>query len=276
MSGVSKFSVWSSSALRYGVVEPPGEHVDGAVVVDGAEDVVEVDGAVEEVPGDVALEGAQEGVDAHHVLAGRPRDVGEVLVAAEVEAAEVELAVALGVGLRTRLDLGHRWSLMWCRPCRLRGRAGQLRQISAQRSMVSSPWMVCSRITPGAGGDEAVRGVGREQRHVTPAQHDPTHRPARPARRRRRPNPFLSAGASGVVELDQLDRDLAVQAQRELVVGARPPLARPLGADHLEHVLHVLADGDLLPRLGVRGDLEDVREGVVLGLVVDDVDAALV
>ena len=77
--------------LAVRLVEPAGEHVDGAVVVDGAEDVVEVDGAVEEVPGDVALQRAQERVDAHHVLAGRPRDVGEVLVAAEVEAAEVEL-----------------------------------------------------------------------------------------------------------------------------------------------------------------------------------------
>ena len=93
--------------MRYGVVEPAGEHVDRAVVVDGAEDVVEVDGAVEEVPGDVALQGTQERVDAHHVPTGRPRDVGEVLVAAEVEAAEVELLVAVGVG-SGGLDLDQR------------------------------------------------------------------------------------------------------------------------------------------------------------------------
>ena len=106
--------------LAVRVVVPAGEHVDGAVVVDGAEDVVEVDGAVEEVPGDVALQGAQERVDAHHVAAGRPRDVGEVLVAPEVEPAEVELLVAVGVG-PGGLDVDQRVA-HWCIPivsCRL-------------------------------------------------------------------------------------------------------------------------------------------------------------
>ena len=74
--------------LAVGVVVAAGEHVDGAVVVDGAEHGVEVDGAVEEVPGDVALQRAQERVDAHHVAAGGPGDVGEVLVAAEAEPAD--------------------------------------------------------------------------------------------------------------------------------------------------------------------------------------------
>ncbi len=83
--------------LAVRVVEPPGEHVDGAVVVDGAEHAVEVDGAVEEVPGNVALQGAKEHIDAQHVLAGRPGDVHEVLVAREVEGAKAELAVPLGV-----------------------------------------------------------------------------------------------------------------------------------------------------------------------------------
>ena len=97
--------------LAVRVVEPPGEHVDGAVVVHRAEHVVEVDRAVEEVPGDVALQGTQERVDAGDVLAGRPGDVGEVLVAAEAERAEGELAVAVLVR-RRRLDVGHRHGLV--------------------------------------------------------------------------------------------------------------------------------------------------------------------
>ena len=41
-------------AAAVGLVEQPDEHLDGAVVVHGAEDVVEVHGAVEEAPRDVA------------------------------------------------------------------------------------------------------------------------------------------------------------------------------------------------------------------------------
>ena len=97
--------------LAVGVVVTAGEHVDGAVVVDGAEHAVEVDGAVEEVPRDVALQRAQERVDAEHVLAGGPGDVDEVLVAGEVERAEGELAVALRVRGRS---IGRRsWSCQW-------------------------------------------------------------------------------------------------------------------------------------------------------------------
>jgi hypothetical protein len=74
-------------------------------VVDGADHPVEVDDAVEELPGDVALERLEEGVGAHHVPAGGPVDVHEVVVAAELELAEPEAQVALGVAL-DRLDLG--------------------------------------------------------------------------------------------------------------------------------------------------------------------------
>ena len=74
--------------LAVGVVVAAGEEVDGAVVVDRADHGVEVDRAVEEVPRHVALQRAQEDVDAHHVAAGRPGDVGEELVAAEAEAAD--------------------------------------------------------------------------------------------------------------------------------------------------------------------------------------------
>ena len=125
--------------LAVSVVETAGEHVDGAVVVDGAEHAVEVDGAVEEVPGDIALQRAQEHIGTHHVLAGRPGDVHEVLVAGEVERTETELAVALGVGIG-RLDVGQ---------CHV-SCSFQLKQMSAQRSIVSSPRMVCSKMTLGA------------------------------------------------------------------------------------------------------------------------------
>ena len=73
------------------------------IVVDGADHVVEVDPAVEEAPGDIAHQCAQVRADVHrvaHRLAGLggPADVGEVLVAAEGEAAELEIAVAVRVG----------------------------------------------------------------------------------------------------------------------------------------------------------------------------------
>jgi hypothetical protein len=78
-----------------------------------------------------------------------------------------------------------------------------------------------------------------------------------------------------LVELDQLDADRAVHHEGELVVGGRAPVGGSLGADDLEHVLLVLGDGHLLPRLGVGPDLEHVGERVVVGLVVDRLDAAL-
>jgi hypothetical protein len=80
----------------------------------------------------------------------------------------------------------------------------------------------------------------------------------------------------GIVELEQSDLDLAVHDQRELVVRGRPPAGGALGANGLDHVLDVLADRDLLVGLGLAGHLEDVGEDVVLGVVVDDLDAALV
>jgi hypothetical protein len=77
-----------------GLVEQADEHLHGPVVVDGAEDGVEVDGAVEETPGDVAHQRRQEGVDRHDVAAARVPDVREVLVARERELPDGELAIA--------------------------------------------------------------------------------------------------------------------------------------------------------------------------------------
>ena len=69
----------------------------------------------------------------------------EVLVACEVERAEAELAIALGVRIG-RLNVGQchvEFLLLMWHGC-------QLKQISAQRSMVSSPRMVCNKMTLGA------------------------------------------------------------------------------------------------------------------------------
>src|SRR5262249_25791195 len=71
------------------VVETP-EHIDGAIMIGRAEDLVEVYRAVEEVPGDVAHQRAQKSVDRDSVRAARPGDVCEVLVAFEIELAERE------------------------------------------------------------------------------------------------------------------------------------------------------------------------------------------
>src|SRR5690606_33429947 len=114
-----------------------GENIDRAVVVGRAEDVVEEDPAVEEAPADVAHHGAQEAVDLDDVAALRPGDVGEVLVAAELEAAEAEARIAgVGIGpglLHFRVHDGH---------C-----ASPSVQISFQRLTVTGPsavWMIAT------------------------------------------------------------------------------------------------------------------------------------
>ena len=181
--------------LAVGVVEPPGEHVDRAVVVDGAEHAVEVDRAVEEVPRHVALQRAQEHVDAEHVLAGRPGDVHEVLVAAEVERAEDELAVALGVGLG-RLNVGHghvggplRRRLVSAQADVGPALDGVVAEDGLQQDDARAPWRSCDRrrwraAAPGA------RCAGR----CGPSS-------CRPARHRRATEPSLSAGTAGASSL---------------------------------------------------------------------------
>src|SRR5215475_1523839 len=47
-------------------------------------------------------------------------------------------------------------------------------------------------------------------------------------------------------QLDQFDFDLAVHAQRELVVGTGKPRRTAFGPHHLLHVLEILADNDTL------------------------------
>src|SRR5258708_30428378 len=48
-----------------------------------------------------------------------------------------------------------------------------------------------------------------------------------------------------------------------------------LQPDSLEHIPEILRNSDLLERLGVGGDFEDVGEGIVLRVIVDDLDPAL-
>src|ERR1019366_2545996 len=79
--------------------EAPGEQVHVAVVVERADDRVEVDRAVKEVPGYVAHERLEKGLDGGHVTSGGPFDVHEVLVAFELESAHSEGPVAELVGL---------------------------------------------------------------------------------------------------------------------------------------------------------------------------------
>ncbi len=146
--------------------------------------------------------------------------------------------------------------------------------MSAQRSIVSSPRHVCCSSTDVARRLEAVRRPARQQGHVAAPDAHVAHlladRVAVDGDRS-----LLAGGRQRRRQLDEAHRDVAVHAQHRLVVVARPPSRRALGADRLEHVLLVLADGDLLVRRRHPGDLEDVGEGVVLGVVVDDLDRAL-
>ena len=254
--------------LAVAVVVAAGEQVDGAVVVDRADDVVEVDGAVEEVPRTVALQGPQEVVDAQHVAARRPRDVGEVLVTAEREPAERELPVAELVGLgrlhrRIRPDqsLDLPFARLMTGRCRPSARWCRRRDTSAAAGPTAAP--------PRSG-----RPSPRQQRHVAATGCGRAHlRAVRFAVDGDRP--VLAGRGQRRGQLDQADGHVAVHAQHRLVVVARPPARRALGTDRLDDVLLVLADGDLLVRRRHAGDLEHVGERVVLGVVVDDLDRAL-
>jgi hypothetical protein len=80
---------------------------------------------------------------------------------------------------------------------------------------------------------------------------------------------------SRAVESQEPDLDLPVHDERELVLRGCAPARGAFRADGLDHVFDVLADGNLLVRASLRGHLEDVREDVIPGIVVDDLDAAL-
>src|SRR4029077_10102708 len=61
------------------------EHVNFAIEVGRAEDLVEIDSAVEEAPGNVAHEGAEETIHRQGVEPLRRVDMGEILVTLEIE-----------------------------------------------------------------------------------------------------------------------------------------------------------------------------------------------
>src|SRR5262245_4220537 len=69
--------------------------------------------------------------------------------------------------------------------------------------------------------------------------------------------------------------NFAIHAQRRFVVGRREPRGISLGSNRLEHVTKVLSDGYLFVGFRFRRDLKDIREHITFGIVVDDLDAAL-
>jgi hypothetical protein len=107
--GIEPLDVVDASLLQR-AIEGSGVEVDRAVVIAGADDVVEVDPAVEEVPGNVAHAGAQEGVGRHLVRAprplGRPVNGDEIFVTRQLELAELEGAIAVSVAGVAGDDLG--------------------------------------------------------------------------------------------------------------------------------------------------------------------------
>src|SRR6185437_6441800 len=92
--------------LAVAAVVEPGEDVDVAVMIRGAENVVEIDGAVEEAPGQIADHRAQKQVHRHRMSATRPRYIREILIAFELESAQREIPIAkivdLTIGLARR------------------------------------------------------------------------------------------------------------------------------------------------------------------------------
>src|SRR5256714_4953797 len=125
-------------------------------------------------------------------------------------------------------------------------------------------------------GAQAVGGVLRQQRLVAALQLHPAH--LRTLRRALdEDGAVLVLVGYGLVDaqLDEMHLDLAVHDQRELVVRARVPGRLALGAQRLQHVDLVLPEDDLLVGLAHAGDLEAVRERVVLDVVRNGLHAAL-
>jgi hypothetical protein len=95
--------------LAVALIEATTEQIDSAVVIHGADNGIEVHGAVEEVPRNVTLQGAKKRIGAHDVAACWPVDVHKEFVTAEVESAQGEFAVTLfaGLGGLDVDDVGH-------------------------------------------------------------------------------------------------------------------------------------------------------------------------
>src|SRR6185503_7060458 len=122
---------------------------------------------------------------------------------------------------------------------------------------------------------KAIRGSRRQQSLMTATEpHEPHVAPDGGTHELDRPFDARRHDSARKIELHELDLDAAVHDDRELVVRRGEPIGRALRAQHLDYVLAILGDDDLLVRSGVRGDIEDVRERVALHVVVDDLDVA--
>src|SRR5678815_5826769 len=116
-------------------------------------------------------------------------------------------------------------------------------------------------------GAEPVRALPGQQRHVAAPGHGAPHLLARRQRVEAVRAVAVLDDARRLVQLLELDLDLAVHADDELVVARGPVRRLPAGARRLDDVLEVLGDAHALPRLRLRRDIEDVREYIAPGAV---------
>ena len=109
------------------------------------------------------------------------------------------------------------------------------------------------------------------------AGDDPAHRRHRSARRRARFEPRSAVGPDRPAPSfwSRISTSPSMTSANSSC-GGGPPLRGALGPDRLDDVLAVLARPRPSRTAGtLRRDLEDVGEGVALGIVIDDVDLAL-
>src|SRR6266568_2428903 len=121
---------------------------------------------------------------------------------------------------------------------------------------------------------ELVGSARRKQRHVaTLGPNDPHLRTRRfPRQRNRAPLRKLHVA---VAQLTQPNFQISVHDGDRLIMRRGEPGRRPFDPQRLNHILPIDTDGNLLVRLGHRGDFEDIREGIVFGVIVDNLDTTL-
>src|SRR5581483_3795853 len=96
----AKFFCMPETVLLESLMILPGKYFYGAIMIDGAEHVVELHHTVKEAPGNVALQGLEEGINIDlmlHLLPRLRREVNmhKVIIAGETELAECKLFVTL-------------------------------------------------------------------------------------------------------------------------------------------------------------------------------------
>jgi hypothetical protein len=77
-----------------------------------------------------------------------------------------------------------------------------------------------------------------------------------------------------LVGLDEMNFHFAVHDERTFVVRSGEPGGVAFSAQGFDHVVEIHPDADLFVRFRLRRNLENVRENVVLRIVVDDLHAA--